>query len=497
MSSTDSNDVIKSDKNKMAESVNKLGVQGTLLFLDQLLVAAGGWIYWLVISKITSTSEIGQATAVYSLVVLTSTLTQLGLEYPLLKKSYNQKYQILGTTLLIELIITLPSLPIVFYVVNNNLIHQDKYLLLKGLSDGGGFVWIAIGTLILSSIGFVSRFALLGVSDARSILIIDVIGTGIKFAAGYTLVSMGFGAFGMLIAFLLQSLLISSVTLAVARTQRKFGLFKVGNIKYIKEIIRDGLINTPSKLSRVLILSLSIVLLASFGISNSEIGTFYVALMISIVAAGGLASNMAFMVIPASTTSKTDLSAGSVRIGLSFTAPLIAPLIVAPRSILSMIGTQYISAEMVLLILSISIFPSSITMNAISKFNNLDKSRKLISIGSSEIVAFLIAFLLLVPYYGTLGAAFSTLVAFICSSVLSIVWLEWISMRYIAVSCISIIVGAMAGYIILSFNNIGVIMHPFIVILASSTVALIVVIALKNTSFNEIGYLVKTIVNRR
>src|SRR5919198_2356664 len=300
MSSTDSNDVIKSDKNKMAESVNKLGVQGTLLFLDQLLVAAGGWIYWLVISKITSTSEIGQATAVYSLVVLTSTLTQLGLEYPLLKKSYNQKYQILGTTLLIELIITLPSLPIVFYVVNNNLIHQDKYLLLKGLSDSGGFVWIAIGTLILSSIGFVSRFALLGVSDARSILIIDVIGTGIKFAAGYTLVSMGFGAFGMLIAFLLQSLLISSVTLAVARTQRKFGLFKVGNIKYIKEIIRDGLTNTPSKLSRVLILSLSIVLLASFGISNSEIGTFYVALMISIVAAGGLASNMAFMVIPAS-----------------------------------------------------------------------------------------------------------------------------------------------------------------------------------------------------
>ena len=42
MSSTDSNDVIKSDKNKMAGSVNKLGVQGTLLFLDQLLVAAGG-----------------------------------------------------------------------------------------------------------------------------------------------------------------------------------------------------------------------------------------------------------------------------------------------------------------------------------------------------------------------------------------------------------------------------------------------------------------------
>jgi O-antigen/teichoic acid export membrane protein len=111
-----------------------------------------------------------------------------------------------------------------------------------------------------------------------------------------------------------------------------------------------------------------------------------------------------------------------------------------------MIGTQNISAEMVLLVLSISIFPSSITMNAISKFNNVDKSRKLISIGSSEIVAFLVAFLFLVPYYGTLGAAFSTLVAFICSSVLSIVWLEWISMRYILPYLVSLfIVGAIAG----------------------------------------------------
>ena len=56
------------------------------LFLDNFLVSIGGWIFWLVISKLTSSSELGLAVTVYSLVILVTTLTQLGLEYPLLKK---------------------------------------------------------------------------------------------------------------------------------------------------------------------------------------------------------------------------------------------------------------------------------------------------------------------------------------------------------------------------------------------------------------------------
>jgi len=58
-----------------------------LLFIDNLLVSVAGWLYRLVISKPTLASEIGLAVTVYSLVMLVTTLTQLGLEYPLLKKS--------------------------------------------------------------------------------------------------------------------------------------------------------------------------------------------------------------------------------------------------------------------------------------------------------------------------------------------------------------------------------------------------------------------------
>jgi O-antigen/teichoic acid export membrane protein len=477
----DSHDTVEPQKE--IESIGKFGPQGTLLFLDHLLVAVGGWIYWLIIvSKITP-FQVGQVTAVYSLVTLISILTQLGLEYPILKRSSSQHDQILVTALIIELVITSATVPIVPYVINN-LFQQS----LRGLS--ANFTPIAVIILFLSSLSFVSRFALLGISDVKSVLIIDLIGTGIKFASGYALVSLGLGAFGMLLSFLFQNLVIVSATIFVAR-RRKFG-YKVGNAKYIIGIIKDGLINTPSKFSKTLILSLSVVLLGSFGISSSDIGIFYIALMVSIVAIGSLASSMAYMVIPISAKLRTDLSSASSRITMSLNAPMIAAVISSPKFILSIIGTQYLPGETILLVLSIAILPFSITMNFISKFNNLDMSRRLLSIGFIEILAFLIAFFFLVPHYGALGAAFSTLTAFVSSCLLSLIWSEARSIRYIGASAVAIVGGVTASHIIGLIINV----HPIMAILISVTISLSIVVTLKNTSPNEIYQLAKGMISR-
>jgi O-antigen/teichoic acid export membrane protein len=448
---------------------------GLLLFFDQLIVSVAGWLYWIVISKLTVTSEIGNATTITNLVILVSTFAQLGLEYPLLKRSSVQRSQILGTILVIELIITMALVPVVIHVVN---------VLYNGSLQN--FALIAVGMFLFSSLGFVARFALLGLSDARNVLMITLAGTAIKLGFGYTLVAMGFGAFGMLLALLLETLLEGALALAIS--SKKFS-FRVGNIDYFKEIVKDGLVNTPSKLSKMIILSLSIVLLASFGVNSAEVGIFYVALIISVVA-GSFASSMAYMVIPASSGSKNDLSTDSMRISLSLTAPLIAALIVAPKSILSVIGPEYASADNIFLLLSIGILPSSIAINTISKFNYLGKSRELITIGSIQILAFIIPFLFLVPLYGTLGAAVSMLIAFVGSSIPSIIWSERVSMKYIGNSAFAVISGFTLGYVVgIIFDGI----HPAVQILTSTGVALAVVLALKNITTREIRQLVRDV----
>src|SRR5918999_1300820 len=158
---------------KKPPATNRFVSQAMLLFLDQILVAITNWLYWLVISRFTLTSEIGQATSVYSLVLLLSTSSQIGLEYPLLKKSSLPRSQILGTALTIELILIPGVATALILLAYTNVYHAS-------LSE---FLWVAVVLLALSPISFIGRFALLGISNARSVLIFDVLAACAKFLA--------------------------------------------------------------------------------------------------------------------------------------------------------------------------------------------------------------------------------------------------------------------------------------------------------------------------
>jgi len=457
-----------------ALTTNRFVGQGILFFTDQIVVSVTNWLYWIIVSRLASTSEIGQATSVYSLLLLISTVSQIGLEYPLLKKASLPRSQILGTALAIELILTSGSIAVVVFLANTDMYHASL----------GQYVLVAVALLVLSPISFVGRFALLGISNARSVLAFDVAATIAKFLTAYILLSIGFGAFGILFSYMIASLM-TAITMIFA-AGRRLSLRMIRDKRRIIEILKEGLSNAPSKLSRTLIITLSVILLAAYGISDSDIGIFYIALMISIVGAG-LASSMSFTVIPASSESKTDLSSGSLRIGLSLTAPLIAALIVAPANILAIIGMEYATAHTILLVLSMAILPTAVVMNAISKFNNSDEQRKIIAIGVIQIAVFMTSFMILVPYYSSLGAAYSILITFSASAAFSVYWFKRFERRCVAATLVAVIIGSATGYTISL-----VIDYSFIIIFSSVVVTLVVVFALRNTSTSEIGQLIKS-----
>jgi O-antigen/teichoic acid export membrane protein len=461
-------------QDKKPTATNRFVGQAMLLFLDQILVAITNWLYWLVISGLTVTSEIGQATSVYSLLLLMAFLAEVGLEYPLLKKSSLQRSQILGTALTIELIVLPGMIAALILLAYTNVYHAS-------LSE---LLWVAIVFLALSPISFMARFALLGISNARTVLIFDVLATSAKFLAAYILLSMGFGAFGILFSFVMASLVAAVGMLAVVRSRLPLKL--VRDRRYIIEVLKEGLSNAPSKLSRILITTLSVILLASFGISDSDIGIFYIAMMLSVVGAS-LASSMSFTVIPASTESKLDLSSGSLRLGLSLTAPIVAAFLVAPKAILSIIGPEYASAYTVLFVLSMGILPTTIAMNAISKFNNLGHGRKIITIGAIQVSGFLISFFILVPHYGNLGAAYSILISSTASAVFAVSLFERAERRYIANSVIAVIIGSVTGYVI-NFT----LQYSLLTIISSVVVTSVVLLAFRNTSVSELRQLIRS-----
>jgi O-antigen/teichoic acid export membrane protein len=466
----------------MAVNNNYTG-QGVLLFVDLVLISATNWIFWLIVSKLISPSEIGQASVIYSLVLLFSTLSQLGLEYPLLKKSISHSSSILLSSLAIEAIITVILIPVLYYVGSTDAYH----------SSASSFVWISIGLLVFMALGFVTRFALLGISDARNILIRDIIGTASKFILGLGLVYIGFGALGILLSFLIYNLVITILGLTLVL--KKFRITKYADIQWhsdtFLQLLREALVNTPAKFSRfgMLILSMSVVLLGVFGISDAEIGIFYMTTMISIVI-GSLASSISYSVIPASSLAKSDLTDGSMRIGLSLTSPLISALAVVPAYILSMLGPEYTSGGSALFILSVSILPSIIVMNSISKFNNSNESRKIIVIGCIQFTAFLISFMISVPLYGIFGAAVSIFVAYLISSIPSLIWSNGAVRRYVVNSTIATFAGILLGYAILWGAST---IHPIMAIFASVTLTTIITLLFKNTTPQEIREILKSI----
>jgi O-antigen/teichoic acid export membrane protein len=200
------------------------------------------------------------------------------------------------------------------------------------------------------------------------------------------------------------------------------------------------------------------------------------------------------MAIPHSSVLRRDLSSVSIRIGLSITAPLIGALIVSPSYILSFIGPQYLPGDTTLIVLAVSIFPYSIMINGISKFNYSGELRKLLLIGSIQILSFLAAFLLLVPQYGILGTGFSVLIAYTASSVPVLIWSERALKMYIAKSGIAVVVGSIPGFLLGSLGYSEP--SDIIAIFVSISSILIMNIVLKNTSLAEIKQLIKIIVRR-
>lgn len=449
------------------------------LFLDNFIVSAGGWLYWLIISKLTTASEIGIAITVYSLVILITSIMHLGIEYPLLKNSIIPGSRVLGTSLAMESVLSLGSIAIVFVAVNT--LYEESIR---------EFTWISIALLILITIENVLRFGLLGISNSRIVLILDLIGQGIKLPIGFLLVYFSFGAFGMLLAYLLEAIFVTCASLYFAK--KSFN-FQLGNVKYFKEIFKDALMNTPSKLSKMIIIMLSIVLLSFLHVSNFDIGIFYVALMISIVATS-FASSMAYMVIPSSSMLKKDLSLSSLRISLSLTAPIVVALLVVPKSILSLIGPEYENAEILLFVLSISIIPASVTVNIISMLNNLGKSKMLVLNGILQMIAFFVSFSFLVPTYGTLGMAYSILIAYLSSCLLLLFLTDHKSFRYLVMACLAVL----GGFIVGSMTSIiiGNQQQPLIVI-SSVVTSIMLIFASNNMTISETKLLIKSLIQRR
>jgi len=161
--------------------------------------------------------------------------------------------------------------------------------------------------------------------------------------------------------------------------------------------------------------------------------------------------------------------------------------------VLSLIGKEYESAESILIVLTLAIIPMSITVNLISKLNNLNKSKTLIITGFIQLATFFICFFITVPLYGTMGAAISILVTYIVSSIFLVIISDRNSLRWISSACFSIFAGFATNYVlgaIMGYQN------ELVVTAFSVTVSILAIFLSKCMTKEETSLLLKEIIRR-
>jgi len=375
-----------------------------LLFLDGLIISIGGWIFWLIVARFTTVTEIGYATAIISLVTLSTALITLGMEYPILRCKESLRPKAFGSLLFFEIVLSLSILPLIYFIGDG--FYSSALTIL---------IPFALIIFVTNGISFISKHALIGSIHIRSILLIDIIATVIKFIVLTLLIFGQFEALEIILALIGQQITLAVLFTLAALKKIKF---QIANKKLFKEFFRQSIVNFPSKLSKFLVVTLIIVLLSALGADPSDVGRFYIILMI-FMAVASLPTSLFLIAIPISESQKQDLSVNSYRVGISITTPLIALMVTIPTHILYFLGSSYVEASNLLIIVGFALIPYLAVINSVTHLNNKNRSKELVILGIIELSAFFISFFSLFPSFGIMGAAISVLIAFSASALYS------------------------------------------------------------------------------
>jgi O-antigen/teichoic acid export membrane protein len=404
---------------------------------------------------------------------LVTGVLSFGLDYALLRETFSLQGYAYGTITIFEILVLVAISPFVFLV--GTLVYGESF---------APYMTLAIAAFLVFGLAFTSKFAAIGLLKTRIVLLYDTIGAIIRFSTGILLVTLGFGGLGIVMAGIFQQAVVALGLALIC--YRKIG-FKWGGTEKLKNLLKIGLSNFPTKISLLISMNLSVALLASAA-DPSSVGVFYIALMISLVT-GGLATSIATMAIPASANNnndRQDSTATTLRLGLCLTTPLVAALASSSEFILSLVGEGYRTGSTSLVILAIALPPTIIVSNVVSKLNRERKFRQLVQLGLIQLLVFLLVFSFPSDLPKTFCTSLAILTSSTAASVAAFKWLSFKAARLIVLSATSISVGWLIGTFVGSFSSVA----GLLLALASS---FMVILLMKGVTSSEISDLLRMI----
>ena len=358
--------------------------------LGSIVALVGSFIFWVIAGLLSDSTQVGYATTAFSIAALSWGLLNFGLDTAALREVPVFKKKAYSALLSIALSLGLVAAGLTFIFSTT---YQSFYT----------FIILASIMALVGPMSLVSVHSLIGLQNAKMYFLMNIIGFSSRIVLMVPFLAHGFAGLGITAA-VTASLVIVALfsTIIVAK---KLGLEKPASGS-LRSLLGLGMSNYPAALT-ALFVSGGTVFLSILTRNPAQVGSFYIAMMISI-AAGALGYGIAMAILPALTRENSiRLKDEALRLGLALTIPLAIPLLIYPNNVLALLGPSYALGVSPLFILSWIVIPYTAYSIVLKRANAENLLKKIASASLSQLLILLLLMVLLIPRMGTDGAAYA------------------------------------------------------------------------------------------
>ncbi len=398
------------------------------LYIEAITTMFSGYVYWLILSKITSPSIIGTSSATLSFISIFIVIASMGvgggIQRFLGKSIVNKKIEnvkgFINSSLLITSLGILGS-SIIILILKDWIYHSFKI----------NFSLIIISIIIMGSMSILGTLRAIIVPSLNTKIITtsSILSTIIKLTATVILVLVGAGVMGILIGFMLYPIISSIIlTIAIKKT------FYNQNNKIIE---RGKTISLFYSTKDIFIASNAFWVPAMITTIGSQLGTIFVMISNGANSAGiyfisfslvtgisvimSVLSTIAYPAISAMTDGRKRAVWRLIKISLIIILPLSHAIIFYSADILQLFGSNYAKGSSNLQILILSILPTAIISGVSVLVYAYGNNRHVLIIGLFTSIPRTLLYFIFVPIFGSNGAAITYLAGSIIGFIVSVI----------------------------------------------------------------------------
>jgi O-antigen/teichoic acid export membrane protein len=428
-----------------------LGRGAAYIYIQVFVTAISGYVFWLIMSHLTSSMVIGTLSAIISITEILTSFAAVGIPDSIQRflgktfsegKTENSKVYVTAALFIISIGFIASILFILIGGSFLKLIEINSTLqLVLIFIIGSNAVRTLLNSILISSL------------KTRTLPLINIMSSTTKIALSIVVVLLGSGAIGLAITYLLVDNILSSIMLGViiismlkSVTKKEFET-KISFTHATKNILIGGLATWLPILVTTFGYQLGTIVL--FGSKGSSDTAVYF-LTLNIVNGILLTSNSLFAIALPALSSMQDgrkkLAWQTIRWSSLISMPLSSALVFYSQDVIQLFGKSYVAGELVLQILLLSVLPTIVAAgigNLVYAYGNYKQS---LAIDFAMNIPRTVLYFLLIPVYGMFGGATSFVIGSLLALIVSIVIVSKIRMfifwnELIMVSIIPLAIG--------------------------------------------------------